>query len=97
MTLDDMRTLYLSVMGFLLEDVSTATFTLRVWDGMDGCWCDVVANVELAFALQRWCKETADGTKKTNYSDIDYYRIFPADTKMLWSGDFTMRGEEDER
>jgi hypothetical protein len=86
MTLDEMRTLYLNVMGFLLEDAATTTFTVRVWDGMDGCWCDVVANVELAFALRRWCKETADGTKSTKYADIDYYRIFTSDTQMLWDG-----------
>jgi len=100
MTLDEMKTLYMSTMGFLIEDVSsTAVFTLRVWDGMDGCWCDVVANVDLAFALRAWCERTADGTKATSYSDIDYYKIFPADTKMLWADGFTMRGEEngDER
>jgi hypothetical protein len=93
MTLDEMKTLYKSKMGFSHELDAAALFTVRVWDGMDGCWCDVVANVDLAFALRAWCERTAAGTRATSYSDIDYYRIFPADTKMLWSGDFTMRGE----
>lgn len=75
--------------------ITSGLFTVRVWDGMDGCWCDVETNVELAFALRRWCKETKDGTANTNYHHIDYYCIFPADTKMLWSGDFTMRGDDD--
>ena len=87
-----MKTLYLSVMGGG-EVVSTGPFTVRVWDGMDGCWCDVVADVDLGFALRTWCERTENGTKSTKFADIDYYRIFPADTKMLWSGDFTMRGE----
>jgi hypothetical protein len=88
-----MMQLYESVMG-MWEFRDDDKFTLRVWDGMDGCWCDVVANVDLAFALKAWCERTADGTKATRYDHIDYYRIFPADVKMLWSGDFTMRGED---
>jgi hypothetical protein len=94
MTIDEMKTLYKSKMGFSHDLDAATSFTLRVWDGMDGCWCDVVANVDLAFALKAWCERTRDGTKATCYDDIDYYRIFPADTRMLWSGDFTMRGEE---
>lgn len=93
MNLVEMRDLYIRTMGYLVEDAVTA-FTLRLWDGMDGCWCDVVADVDLAFALREWCKRTDDGTRATSFSDIDYYRIFPADTRMLWSGDFTMRGDE---
>jgi hypothetical protein len=93
MTVKEMKTLYKNKMGFSHELDAAVLFTVRVWDGMDGCWCDVIANVDLGFALRSWCARTADGTKATSYSDVDYYRIFPADTQMLWSGDFTMRDE----
>lgn len=92
-----MKTLYADKMGAAarLDLTTSKSFTLRVCDGMDGCWCDVVTSVDLAFALRAWCERTANGTKATCYDHIDYYKIFPADTKMLWSGDFTMRGEEE--
>jgi len=95
MNLDEMKTLYTRVMGPSHELDAATSFTVRVYDGMDGCWCDVVAGVDLAFALRAWCERTADGTKQTCYADIDYYRIFPADTKMLYSGAVTMRGNGD--
>ncbi len=101
MTLNEMWALYCRVMRWEVATTNGpswhtdgARFTLRVWDGMDGCWCDVVANVDLAFALRAWCERTENGTKATKYADIDYYKIFPADTKLLYSGGFTMRGEE---
>lgn len=95
MTLDEMKVLYRSKMGFSHELDAATSFTLRVFDGMDGCWCDVVANVDLAFALRAWCERTENGTKATSYSDIDYYKIFAADTHMLYNGDFTMRGDDE--
>ena len=88
-----MNQLYMRAMGVHAWPAD-GRYTLRVWDGMDGCWCDVVTSVDLAFALRSRCEQTADGTKATSFRDIDYYRIFPADTHMLWSGDFTMRDEE---
>jgi hypothetical protein len=80
-----MQQLYMRVMGVNSWSADDK-FTVRVWDGMDGCWCDVVTNVDLGFALRTWCERTKDGIKNTKYADIDYYAIFPADTKMLWDG-----------
>lgn len=93
MTLDEMKLLYTKAMGrdARMDLTTSKSFTLRVWDGMDGVWCDVVSNVDLAFALREWCKQTENGTKHTKYDDIDYYKIFPANTHMLFSGGFTMR------
>lgn len=93
MTLDERRALYARVMHMLLK--RDTQYTVRVWDGIDGCWCDCfdATNVDLETALRVWCDRTENGTQLTRYSDIDYYCIFPADTKMLWSGDFTMRDE----
>ena len=93
MNLDEMKATYTRVMGFL-PDSSTTTFTVRLWDGMDGVWCDVVANVDLAFALRTWCERTKDGTEKVSFGEIDYFKIFPADTHMLYSDGFTMRGDD---
>ncbi len=36
--------------------------------------------------LKAWTKETSSGTHHINYNEIDYYRIYPAGTKMLWDG-----------
>ena len=75
-----------------LPDLFTANtkFTVRVWDGMDGCWCDCEAGVELDKALEVWAERTKNGTEKTKFADIDYYCIFPADTRMFWNGDNEM-------
>lgn len=94
MTVEEMLTLYYTKMG-PGEVSSPGPFTVRVWDGMDGCWCDVVANVDRETALRTWCKETSNGTHAASYNDIDYYRIFLATTQMLWSGNHTMRGDDE--
>lgn len=60
--------------------------TLRLWDGMDGCWCDCVSGTA-EVVLREWYKNTDGGSRKTSFSDIDYYRIFPADTKMVYGPD----------
>lgn len=60
--------------------------TLRVWDGMDGCWTDCETG-DSETMLRLWYEKTDGGTKNTNGTDsIDYYRLFPADTKMAWDG-----------
>jgi hypothetical protein len=66
-----------------------AKFTLRVYDGMDHCWCDCLdaTKVSLDVALSKWMKETDSGTKRVAFSEIDYYRIFPADTRMIYDSD----------
>ena len=80
---------YKEVMG---EDPGLITgvnhFTVRLWDGMDGCWCDCseATNVLPVKALRVWNEKTSNGTKKIRFAEIDYYRIFPADTKMEWDG-----------
>jgi hypothetical protein len=63
-------------------------FTVRLFDGMDGCWCDLdeATNVTGDVALKVWSKKTKKGTKKVAFSEIDYFRIFPEDTRMTWDG-----------
>jgi hypothetical protein len=62
-------------------------YIVRVYDGMDGCWCDCTKAVTLEEATKYWNSRTNNGTIKTKYSDIDYYKIFPANTKMLYDSD----------
>ncbi len=88
----ELASLYTRVMRSTTDfDFARGRYTLRVWDGMDGCWSDVLANATAADALAKWCSLTKDGTKQVSFNEIDYYRIFPANTRMLWDG--TQGGE----
>ncbi len=80
-------------MGHLVDGAVDTKFVLRLFDGMDGVWCDVKSG-SLKTVLPVWAERTANGTKAISYSEIDYYRVFHASTKMLYSGNFTMRGED---
>jgi len=88
--LEQLIALYKRVMGGNMElDLFTANakFMVRVWDGMDGCWTDCSDEpVDAVTALTYWAEKTSDGTKATSFNDIDYYRIFPGDTRVIWSG-----------
>lgn len=70
-------------------------FIVRLWDGMDGIWCDVTEPVSKEEADRVWNEKTANGTKATKYGDIDYYRVFPADTTMQYRSGQSMGGLED--
>ena len=61
-------------------------YVVRAWDGMDGCWTDCTGEVGRDEALRYWASHTDVGTHHASYSEIDYYRIFPADTHMLYDG-----------
>lgn len=60
-------------------------YVVRLYDGMDNQWCDVAGPMSKAEADKVWNERTNNGTQKTNYGNIDYYSIFPAGTKMLYS------------
>lgn len=60
-------------------------YTVRHYDGFDNDWIDILANVLYAEARKCWDKSTKFGTELTRFSDIDYYDIFEADTKMKFS------------
>lgn len=69
-------------------DFENGRFTVRIWDGMDGCWSDLdeATNVTGEVALRVWLERTSNGTRKISFDEIDYYRIFWADTRMKWDG-----------
>lgn len=81
----DLEVLYREVMSTPV-DFSAGLFIVRQWDGMDGCWTDCTEAVSAGEALVDWSKRTARGTQKISFREIDYYRIFPADTRMKWDG-----------
>ena len=83
----DLPALYCRVMG-CRDDFFTeqATFVVRQWDGMDGCWTDCTGDVGRDEALRYWAEKTDGGTRRVAYAEIDYYRIFPGGTRMLWDG-----------
>jgi len=91
LSLDEMKALYRQVMGGSWGvdfDEKGARFTARQYDGMDGCWTDLheATNVSIEEALKAWVDGTEGGTRCTKYDHIDYYVIFPADTRMVWDG-----------
>lgn len=59
-------------------------YVVRLWDGMDGCWIDISGSVTHSEAIKVWNEHTNNGKEKTKYDDIDYFDIFPADTKMVF-------------
>lgn len=70
-------------------------FIVRLWDGFDGIWCDCTEAVSKEEADRVWNDRTANGTKNTKFDDIDYYAIFPADTKMQYRSGQSLMGLED--
>jgi len=63
-------------------------FVVRLYDGMDNQWLDVSEPLIREEAEKVWREKTENGTKNTTFDDIDYYAIYPADTKMLFSDGF---------
>ena len=65
----------------------TGLYVVRLYDGFDNEWMDVSKALPWEGALAIWNEHTKDGTRKTSYNDIDYYKIFPSNTRMRLSGD----------
>lgn len=66
-------------------------YVVRLYDGFDNQWIDISEPVNKEEADKIWKEKTNEGKQNTKYSDIDYYSIFPADTKMLFSNGFGER------
>lgn len=60
-------------------------FIVRIWDGMDGAWYDVTGPVSRDEAQAIWNERTNFGTEKISFDEIDYFKIFPADTHMFFN------------
>ena len=70
------------------EEEPEKLFVVRLYDGFDNQWMDITKPLPKAEAQKIWDEKTKNGTEKTNYGDIDYYNIYPADTRMTYSGGF---------
>jgi hypothetical protein len=68
-------------------------YVVRQWDGFDGCWTDITSPISKEEAERVWNKYTDNGTKKTSFDDIDYYHIFPANTRMIFDEQSAMERE----
>lgn len=66
------------------EDVSR--FVVRLYDGMDNRWVDMTEPVALEEAQRVYNMETDFGRHHARFQDIDYYRIFPANTDRPEAG-----------
>ena len=60
-------------------------YVVRLYDGFDNLWMDVSKPLPYEKALEIWNEYTLDGERNTKFEDIDYYRIFPANTRMMYS------------
>lgn len=58
-------------------------YIVRQYDGMEGRWLDVTKEIPHEEAERAWQRFTANGSRNTKYEDIDYYRVFPANTRMI--------------
>lgn len=65
-------------------------FVVRLWDMMDG-WIDVTGPLSKEEADKKWNEETKNGTRNTRYEHGDYYMVFPADTRMIYTPEFLGR------
>lgn len=87
LSIEQLLTLYCRVLREVEHFfVQCESYVLRSWDGMDGCWTDVTGDVDREKALRRWAECTDGGTRHVSFDEIDYYRIFPGGTRMLWDG-----------
>lgn len=65
-------------------------YILRLWDMFDG-WIDIKNDLTREEAMSMYAEKTCNGTRNTCYADGDYYKIFPADTRMIFTPEFLGR------
>lgn len=65
-------------------------YVVRLWDMHDG-WIDISGPLSKEEADKRWNAETKNGTRNTCYEHGDYYKVFPANTQMLFTPEFLGR------
>ena len=63
---------------------------VRLYDMMDG-WIDITGPISSEEADKIYNERTCNGTRNTKYADGDYYKIFPADTAMIYTPKFLGR------
>lgn len=78
----------------------TEQWVVRLWDGFDGEWMNVSEPMSQAEAEKLAGDKnerrlgSGAGNRDGHYSEIDYYKAFPANTRMAFSeGRSQTRGE----
>jgi hypothetical protein len=51
-------------------------YIVKLYDGFDNEWITIGENLSYNDAQKLWNEKTNNGTRKTSYNDIDYYKIF---------------------
>lgn len=74
----------------MVDDNKEGLWMVRLWDMFDG-WIDISKPVPKTEAEIIWNKYTDNGTKQIKYEDGDYYEIFPANTRMVYTPQFLGR------
>ena len=59
----------------IITPESEKLFVVRLYDGFDNEWMDVSKKVSKTEAKRIWNEKTKNGTEKTCYDDIDYFKI----------------------
>ena len=59
-------------------------YIVRLFDMFDG-WLDITSVISLEEAEKIWNEKTNNGTRNTSYDDGDYYKVFPDDTRMIYT------------
>ena len=65
-------------------------FVVRLFDMFDG-WIDITEPIAKDHAEAVWREKTGGGTHHTQFADGDYYKVFPADTRMLVTPEYLGR------
>lgn len=65
----------------------TDLFVVRLWDGFDYIWIDVSKPLPRDEAQEIWNEKTDGGSERASFKDTAYYKVFPADTRMLFAAD----------
>lgn len=61
-------------------------WVLRHYDGFDNEWIDI-ATGWLRNIATKYCEMTKNDTEQCHFDHIDYYAIFPEDSKMIWTAE----------
>lgn len=72
------------------EQKPETLYVLRLWDMMDG-WLTLTKPITKEEADAQWAEKTHNGTRNTCYANGDYYKVYPADTRMLVTPEFLGR------
>jgi hypothetical protein len=72
------------------QDPLAELFVVRLYDMFDG-WIDITAAVSKDKADRIFNEKTHGGKKNVTYGEGDYYRIFPANTRMLVTPEYLGR------